>query len=128
VVKVIHQSNWITLFALLLVNFYIGTLDIPRYCLIASPTHTTQCGKIFFANPLEFLLSINNKCCLMLPFFGGVLFMCFVQIERLYGFFGIDLKIIPPSLLFLHPFTLQPVIVLIWRTAMNVTMTYILIK
>jgi hypothetical protein len=26
VVKVIHQSNWITLFALLLVNFYIGTL------------------------------------------------------------------------------------------------------
>jgi hypothetical protein len=27
VVKVIHQSNWITLFALLLVNFYIGTLD-----------------------------------------------------------------------------------------------------
>jgi hypothetical protein len=28
VVKVIHQSNWITLFALLLVNFYIGTLAI----------------------------------------------------------------------------------------------------
>jgi hypothetical protein len=28
VVKVIHQSNWITLFALLLVNFYIGTLNL----------------------------------------------------------------------------------------------------